>query len=280
MRGQIQRFKWHQAILLVVAMALAAAPAAAQSSPPAVRGTGTTNKVPLWTSSSTIGNSALSQSGGNLTTGGGITAASFTGNGSALTNVNAAKLGGILPSGFAQLGANNVFTGSNTFTGPGGAVGADAPVVLQATGGTGGGSGGLPGTGGAIALTGGDGGEGSGSTGGVGGHIAITGGNGGPNSTQAFGHNGGNGGSITLQPGVGGLGHSMGLPGNVILAPSGGKVSIGTQTPATKLHVAGGDIHTSDVGAGLIVKSPDGTKCARIGIDNTGAIAVTSVTCP
>ncbi len=57
-------------------------------------------------------------------------------------------------------------------------------------------------------------------------------------------------------------------------------VGIGTQTPATKLHVAGGDMHTSDAGAGLIVKSPDGTKCARIGIDNTGAIALTSVTCP
>ena len=54
-------------------------------------------------------------------------------------------------------------------------------------------------------------------------------------------------------------------------------VGIGTQTPTTTLQVAGGDISTS---TGLIVSSPDGTKCARIGIDDTGAIAVTSVSCP
>src|SRR3989442_1339027 len=51
-------------------MALAAAPPAAQSQ--AVHGSGTTNQVPLWTSSNTLGNSALSQSGGNLTTSGNI----------------------------------------------------------------------------------------------------------------------------------------------------------------------------------------------------------------
>jgi hypothetical protein len=79
----------------------------------AVRGTGTANKIPLWTSSNTIGDSSLSQSGTNLSTGGSISAASFTGDGSALSNVNATKLGGILPSGFAQLSAaSNPFTGN------------------------------------------------------------------------------------------------------------------------------------------------------------------------
>jgi hypothetical protein len=62
-------------------------------------------------------------------------------------------------------------------------------------------------------------------------------------------------------------------------------VGIGTTTPAAKLDVAGnikssGDVSTTKAGSGLIVKSPDGTKCARIGIDNTGAIVATSVTCP
>lgn len=57
-------------------------------------------------------------------------------------------------------------------------------------------------------------------------------------------------------------------------------VGIGTQTPTTTLQVAGGDISTTSAGTGLIVSSPDGTKCARIGIDNTGAIAVTPVSCP
>ena len=57
--------KWYQGILLLVAaMAFAAALPEAQSQ--AVHGSGTTNHVPLWTSSSAIGNSALSQSGGNL----------------------------------------------------------------------------------------------------------------------------------------------------------------------------------------------------------------------
>src|SRR5437899_3747393 len=100
----------------LAALVFTAAPAAAQgpqvSQSPLVHGSGTTNVVPLWTSGTTIGNSALSQSSGNLTTSGSISAASFAGDGSALSNVNAAKLGSILPSGFAQLGAT-----SNTFTG-------------------------------------------------------------------------------------------------------------------------------------------------------------------
>jgi trimeric autotransporter adhesin len=104
--------KWYQGILLlVVAMAFAAASPEAQSQ--AVHGSGTTNRVPLWINSSTLSNSALSQSGLNLTTSGSITALSFVGDGSALSNVNAAQLGGIPPSGFAQLGAaSNTFTGS------------------------------------------------------------------------------------------------------------------------------------------------------------------------
>ncbi len=111
MKSRKLESKWHEGILLLVAaMAFAALPPAAQSQ--AIHGSGTTNVVPLWTSSTTIGNSALSQSGSNLATSGSITATSFAGNGAALTNVNAAKLGGILPSGFAQLGAT-----SNTFSG-------------------------------------------------------------------------------------------------------------------------------------------------------------------
>lgn len=37
-----------------------------------------------------------------------------------------------------------------------------------------------------------------------------------------------------------------------------------------------------DVGisGGLVLKSPDGTKCARIGIDNNGVIAATPISCP
>jgi trimeric autotransporter adhesin len=48
----------------------------------------------------------------NQTVNGAVTATSFSGNGASLTNVNAAKLGGLAASAFAQLGANNTFTGS------------------------------------------------------------------------------------------------------------------------------------------------------------------------
>jgi hypothetical protein len=57
-------------------------------------------------------------------------------------------------------------------------------------------------------------------------------------------------------------------------------VGIGTSTPATPLHVASGDVYASQAGSGVIVKSPDGNTCARIGIDNSGALSVTSLTCP
>jgi hypothetical protein len=104
------------ALLFVAAILIGVATVNAQT-PPAVGGSGTTGFVPLWTSSTTIGNSLLFQSGADLTTRGnifasGIRARAFVGNGSGLTSVNAAQLGGIAPSGFAQLGAS-----SNTFSG-------------------------------------------------------------------------------------------------------------------------------------------------------------------
>ncbi len=77
--------------------------------PAAVTGSGTTNAIPLWTGSSTIGNSVLTQSGSNVSVGGSITATSLTGDGTEVTNVNAAKLGGLLPTEFAQSGGTPTF---------------------------------------------------------------------------------------------------------------------------------------------------------------------------
>jgi hypothetical protein len=57
-------------------------------------------------------------------------------------------------------------------------------------------------------------------------------------------------------------------------------VGIGTESPTARLQVVDGDVYASTAGKGVVVKSPDGTKCARIGIDNTGALSVTALTCP
>jgi len=60
----------------------------------------------------------------------------------------------------------------------------------------------------------------------------------------------------------------------------GGKVGIGTEYPKAQLQVENGDVYASTAGQGLIVRSPDGTKCARIGIDNAGTLAVVALACP
>jgi len=50
--------------------------------------------------------------------------------------------------------------------------------------------------------------------------------------------------------------------------------------PVKPLHVANGDVYASLARSGVIVKSPDGTKCARIRIDDTGALLATALSCP
>ena len=82
-----------------------------------VKGSGTANTIPVWTDSGTIGNSTITQSGSNVSVGGGVSATSFTGDGSGVTNVNASKLGGFLPNAFAQVGSSNTFTGNQTVNG-------------------------------------------------------------------------------------------------------------------------------------------------------------------
>ena len=59
-----------------------------------------------------------------------------------------------------------------------------------------------------------------------------------------------------------------------------GNVGIGTSSPTTKLSISQGDAYISTPGTGLIVKSPDGQICKKIGIDDGGNIIATSLTCP
>ena len=60
---------------------------------------------------------------------------------------------------------------------------------------------------------------------------------------------------------------------------SNGNHGIGTQAPASRLSVAGGDIEVVDSASGIILKSPDGTRW-RVTISNAGGLSATSITPP
>jgi hypothetical protein len=180
-----------------------------------VSGSGATNFIPIWTNSTTLGDSKIFQTGGRV----GIGTTSPT----ATLNV----------------------VGQNATT-----AGAAAPTVLRITGGLGGNSFFIPtpgGAGGGIQLTSGLGGRDTNAFGGAGGAILITGGGGGRCVVGAgtrCGLLGGNGGSIMLQPGAGGS--PFGQPGNVILAPTGGKVGIGESSPGNTLEIKVGGTTLAD----------------------------------
>ena len=173
-----------------------------------VGGIGITNRIPIWTNSTTLGNSNMFQTGGKVGIGTTTPTATLT-----------------------VIGANGATSGTI------------APNALQVTGGSGavGFLGINAGAGGPITLTAGPGGHAgrSGSNGGPGGSVLIAGGNGGSGTTCCAGGNG-KGGSIILQPGAGGTFVIPGPPGNVILAPTRGRVGIGTTNPQATLDVATG----------------------------------------
>lgn len=187
-----------------------------------IGGVGTTNHVPLWTNSTNLGDSILLQSGGNIGVG--------IANPSAILDVN------------GNPGTNNT-------------NGGNAPTALRAVGGVGAGalSGfGAQGVGGPIQLTGGNGAPLPGRTafGGGGGILLITGGTGAicrAGGLRCSQYVGGNGGSISLQPGSGGGGLAFsGLPGNITLAPTGGKVGVGTSKPTVGFEVGAGHLTLAD----------------------------------
>lgn len=116
-------------------------------------------------------------------------------------------------------------------------------IVLTAGNGSNGGTFSPGGNGAGITLQAGNGGSGD-LTGGAGAGITLQAGNGG-NGTSGPGA----GASITLQPGSGGSGLlNGGASGNVLLAPTNGNVGVGTTSPSTKLHVAGGTLRVDSLG--------------------------------
>ncbi len=54
----------------------------------------------------------------------------------------------------------------------------------------------------------------------------------------------------------------------------------GTSDPPPKLKVSGGDILVGSPGQGIILKSPSGTTCKLLSIDNAGAMVLTALGCP
>jgi hypothetical protein len=65
---------------------------------------------------------------------------------------------------------------------------------------------------------------------------------------------------------------------------NGVKVGAGTSAPKEKLHVLNGNIfiefNVDMPNPGLILKSPNGATCAKLTIDNAGALVTTVITCP
>jgi Chaperone of endosialidase len=205
-----------------------------------VTGSGNVGVIPIWTGSTsptqTIGNSTIFETQGMV--GIGTTSPTAT-----LHVVGATSRVGSGPTVLLVKGAVGHPSGGaiNLASGPG------SPAVVNALQRF------FPGAGGQILLSAGNGGSGACFFGfkppacigpGDGGPIQITGGNGGASAGGSL--PGRSGGSIALQPGLGGSGTPAGLPGNVLLAPSAGNVGIGETSPAHTLEVKVGGTTLAD----------------------------------
>jgi len=78
-------------------------------------------------------------------------------------------------------------------------------------------------------------------------------------------------------------GRDLALEANSIerlrILASNGNVGLGTQAPASRLTVSGGDAEVTDSASGIILKSPDGTRW-RVTISNLGILTTASITPP
>jgi hypothetical protein len=217
-----------------------------------VTGSGTTDYIPIWTSGSTLGDSTIFETQGMVGIG---------------TTSPTATLHVVGPNGTGGPVPRNAPAAFWVTGGRGGVLGAGGPISLVS------GTGGVVGPGGPINLASGAGGMGffaaeTAANGGPGGLTQLSAGPGGPGACRfkvctgggaggsvqitagggGLGGRGGNGGSITLQPGGGGLGGTggRGTPGELLLAPNGGKVGIGETGPANTFEIVAGGTTLAD----------------------------------
>ncbi len=95
-------------------------------------------------------------------------------------------------------------------------------------------------------------------------------------STKPLGNNESN--QIVIGSSAVGLGSNTVVLGddNITKTRLYGSVGIGTDTPASSLDVASGDVEVSQIASGIILKSPDGTRY-RVTVANGGTLTVTAV---
>jgi len=226
-----------------------------------VNGNGIPNHLPIWVEGNTLGNSSLFESNGMVGVGTITPTATLN-----VVGQNGGQFGSDAPvvlqiiggAGTRDLGTRKAYAG--------GAI--QLAAGLGARGNVGTLSGG---TGGAVSVSAGGGGGGF-VRGGVGGPLQIMSGAGG--GTASFGpvhgatggsgaliqlgpgaagrwfsgaSHGGDGGSITLQPGAGGTGTgTAGGTGSIALAPNGGNIGVGETNPGNTFEVASGGTTLAD----------------------------------
>ncbi len=63
-----------------------------------------------------------------------------------------------------------------------------------------------------------------------------------------------------------------------VLSPSG-NLGLGNFNPPSKVTITGGDVNITDIGSGIIMKSPNG-QCWKVTVTNTGTFNSAQITCP